>query len=222
MMGLLNVLEAARLNDVKRVTYASSVSVYGGVSTGPFREDLPLPVTSANATETFKKAWEILALHYGSRTGLEAVAARASTIWGPLYHTLANAPSRVCHAAAKGVAADFSGSRGGVPFADDFGDFCYVKDCALGLFLLQTAPNLPNRVYNIASGKAETYGDLVAAAKKAVPTLEATLQPGRGPRAKPDAYLDITRATQDVGYKPEYTLESSVAEYIGWLKQNPL
>src|SRR6266540_2680112 len=177
VMGLLNVLEAARLGDVKRVTYASSVSVYGGLPAGPYREDALLPLQSSNATETYKKAWEILALHYGSRTGLEAVAARASTIWGPLYHTLANAPSRVCHAAAKGVPADFSGSRSGVPFADDIGDFCYVKDCALGLFLLQTASNLPNRVYNIASGKPETYGDLVAAAKKVVPNVEVPLQP---------------------------------------------
>src|SRR5581483_590502 len=51
MMGLINVLEAARVNDVKRVTFASSATVYGGLADGPFREDALLPVQSTNATE---------------------------------------------------------------------------------------------------------------------------------------------------------------------------
>src|SRR5437764_498864 len=86
----------------------------------------------AVVTEQFKKAWDILAPHYAARGGIQTVGVRASTIWGPLYHTMMNLPSRICHAAAKGVPADFSGSRTGVPFADDESDFCYVKDCALG------------------------------------------------------------------------------------------
>lgn len=222
MMGLINVLEAARVNDVKRVTIASSSTVYGGLAKGPFREDDLLPVPSSNATETFKKAWEILALHYGSRTGLEAVSARIGGIFGPLYHTMANVPSRICRAAARGTAVEFTGSRGGLPNADDIGNFCYVKDCALGLFLVQSAPTLPHRIYNISSGRTETFGHFVAAARKAAPDLQLVLPPGASPRSKPNGYLDITRASQDVGYVPRYSLEESTADYIAWLRKNPL
>ncbi|HZT06402.1 MAG TPA: NAD(P)-dependent oxidoreductase [Chloroflexota bacterium] len=222
MMGLINVLEAARVNDVPRVTFASSATVYGGLADGPFREDALLPVQSTNATETYKKAWEILALHYGARTGLEAVSARVGGIFGPLYHTLANAPSRICLAAARGKPADFSGSRTGAPYADDVGNFCYVKDCALGLFLIQTAKELPHRVYNISSGRRETFGDFVAAARQAAPDLEVELRPGPGPHTRPSGYLEITRAANEVGYAPQFTLEQSTADYIEWLRRNPL
>ena len=221
MIGLINVLEAARIAEVPRVTFASSLTVYAGVTEGPFREDALLPIPTANPTEAFKKAWEILGLHYGARTGMEVVAGRAATIWGPLYHTLANLPSRVCHAAAKGVPVDFTGSRGGQPHADDVGDLTYVKDCALGLFLLQTAKTLPSRIYNIGSGVPHTNRDLVQAARQVVPTLEVDLLPGLSPRARPNGYVDTTRITQDVGYKPEYTLDRAVAEYIDWVRKNP-
>src|SRR5436190_14419751 len=39
MEGLINILEAGRLFGVKRISVASSQTVYGGVKEGPFRED---------------------------------------------------------------------------------------------------------------------------------------------------------------------------------------
>jgi len=221
MGGLINILEAARLSDVRRVTLASSVAVYSGLPEGPFREDQLLPVAASNPTEAYKKAWETLASHYASRTGLDVISARMSGIWGPLYHSMANLPSRLCHAAVRGVPAEFTGARGGVPYEDEEGDFCYVKDCAAGLALLQMADTLPHRIFNIAAGVSRTNRELADAVKKVVPDAQITLQRGRGPRARPRPYLDITRATQDIGYKPEYDLERGVADYIAWLRTNP-
>jgi UDP-glucose 4-epimerase len=54
--------------------------------------------------------------------------------------------------------------------------------------------------------------------KKLVPTAQIDLPPGRGPRYRPNAYLDIARLKQEVGYRPEYTIERAVAEYLDWLK----
>ena len=88
VMGFLNILEAARLFGIGRVSLASSVAVYQSLPEGPFREDALLPVHSGNATETFKKALEILAFHYASRTNLEVIALRIGSPFGPLYHTL--------------------------------------------------------------------------------------------------------------------------------------
>jgi UDP-glucose 4-epimerase len=222
MIGLVNVLEAARIGEVRRVTLASSIAVYQNLPGGPYFEDALLPVQSGNATETYKKAWEIVGLHYASRTGMEVVSARLSGIYGPLYHTLANPMSRMCHAAAHGVAADFSGSRSGVPFEDDEGDFCYVKDCAAGLQLLQMAANLPNPIYNIAAGVGRTYGEFANAVRAVVPNAQIQLQPGRSPRAKPDPYLDCSRAAKDIGYRQEYPVERAAADYIDWLRKNPV
>jgi UDP-glucose 4-epimerase len=218
--GLLNVLEAARECGVRRVTFGSSGSVYLGIPQGPYSEDLPLPVPSRNATEAYKKALEILALHYADRTGLEVVTARLGHIFGPLYYSMVNLPSRLCHAAVKGVEPDFSGPAG-VPFAGDEGDFCYVKDCARGLQLLQMAPRVQHRIYNIGGGRAITNGDIVNAVKKAAPGVQIKLREGRSPQARTNPVMDLSRIKEDAGYQPQYDIERAIADYITWLRSNP-
>src|SRR5207248_317836 len=101
--SLINVLEAGRLVGARRISIASSQTVYGGVPEGPFREDMNLPAQSRSNTEAFKKAWEILGMHWGERSGIEVAMLRLGGIVGPLYHTLANLMSRLVHAAVNGT-----------------------------------------------------------------------------------------------------------------------
>ena len=222
VMGFMNILEAARLSDIKRVSWGSSVAVYSGFPEGPFREDTLLPVESRNPTETFKKSLEILGAHYANRTGLEVVAMRIGGPFGPLYHTLAAATSRIVHSAVKGVPADFKGTRTGVPHEDDEVGAFYVKDCATGIQLLQMADKLPHRIYNISGDGPHTYREFTEAVEKVAPNAQVDLQPGKGPRQRTNAYMEITRMKEDVGYQPQYDLERGVADYIGWLRKNPV
>jgi UDP-glucose 4-epimerase len=221
VMGCLNILEAARLFDVRRASLASSVAVYASLPEGPFHEEAHLPVHSGNPTETFKKALEILGLHYASRTNLEVVALRISSPFGPLYHSLAAPTSRICHAAARGVSTDFTGARRGAPYEEDDTGALYVKDCAAAIQLLQMAEKLSHRIYNIGSESPTTYGEFVDAVKSAVPDAQVSLQPGRNPRYRPNAYMDITRIKEDVGYRPQYDIQRGVEEYIDWLRSHP-
>ena len=221
VMGFLNVLEAARLSDVKRVSWASSVSVYAGLAEGPFKEDALLPIPSGNPTETFKKSLEILGMHYAGRTNLEIIALRIGTPFGPLYHSLAAPTSRICHAAAKRVPVDFAGARGGAPHLDDDTGAFYVKDCARAIQLLQMADKLTHRTFNISADQPMKIRDFVQAVKEAAPSAQIDLPPGRGPRNRPNAYMDISRLKQEIGYQPEYSLERGVGEYIDWLKNHP-
>jgi UDP-glucose 4-epimerase len=220
VIGFLNILEAARLSGVRRVSLASSVAVYAGLAEGPFRKDALVPVDSGNATETFKKALEILGLHYAARTGLEVVALRIGTPFGPLYHSLAAPTSRIIHAAAKRVPADFSGARGGAPHQEDDTGAFYVKDCALAIQLVQLAEKLSQRIFNISSAAPIKYREFVEVVKKVVPSATIDLPPGHGPRHRPNAFLDITRLKQEVGYRPEYTLKRALDEYIDWLRKH--
>ena len=221
VMGFLNILEAARLFDVRRVSLASSVAVYASLAEGPFREDALVPIGSGNPTETFKKALEILGMHFASRTNLEVIALRIGTPFGPLYHSLAAPTSRIIHAAAKGVPADFSGARGGAPHQEDDTGAFYVKDCAAAIQLIQMAEKLSQRIFNISAERPMAYREFVEVVKKLVPAAQIDLPPGRGPRYRPNAYLDIGRLKQEVGYRPEYTIERAVAEYLDWLKIHP-
>lgn len=218
MSGLINILEAGRLTGARRVAIASSTAVYHHVMEGPFREDLPLPLESAYPTEAYKKVFEIISQHYAARTKVDVIALRIGWIWGPLYHSMANLPSRMVHGALKGAKVDLSGGPGGLPFEEDGQDFCYVKDCAKGLAALLMAPKLNHRVYNVGWGSKLTNAMLRDAVVKAVPGAEIALRPGRGPSFKPNAFVDATRLREDTGYQPDYSLESAVAEYVAWLK----
>ena len=216
MSGLINVLEAGRLFGVKRISIASSQTVYSGVSEGPFREDMNLPSHSRSNTEAFKKAWEILAMHWGDRTGVEVVMLRLGGICGPLYHTLANLMSRLVHAAVEGT--DVAYGRGGVPFAEDTQDWGYVKNVALGIQLLHTTETLSHKIYNVGGGRAVTNQEVVDAIHELIPDAKLPMLEGRSPRWRPNGHMDLARLKEDTGYKTRYEIPEAVADYIKWLQ----
>jgi UDP-glucose 4-epimerase len=82
--GLQNVLEAARVFGLRRVSLGSSVGVYNGLPAGPFREDVGLPVHSPTQVSAFKKGMEMHAHYYASQAKLDVVALRIGSIYGPL------------------------------------------------------------------------------------------------------------------------------------------
>ena len=212
------LLDAARDAGVRRLSLASSGAPYFGVPEGPFREDQPLPMNSVISPEAYKKAWEILTLNYAKMSGIDLVNMRLSGVYGPMYASMRNLPSRLCHAAAFGTEPDFSPAFGGVPFADDAQDLTFAKDIASGIVLVQHASKLEHQTYNIGSGRATSNREFFDAVKKAKPSTDITIQDGLSPRAKRNSYADITRIRTELGYEPRYTAESAVAEYIAWLE----
>ena len=217
--GLVNVLEGARLAGLERVAIASSVSVYSGIKEGPYREDITLPVGSLNSTEAYKKTFEILGSFYASQTGLDTVFMRIGNIYGPLYYSGFNLPSRLVKAAVTGQPPQYGPA--GTPFSEDEGDWTYVKDVSKGIQLLVMADKLNHPVYNISSGKPTRLGNLADAVGKAVPGANFELQPGRSPNARISPYSDISRISADTGYEPQYSLEPAINEYAEWMKATP-
>lgn len=220
MLGLINVLEAGRQLGMRRVSLASSLAVYGSVGAGPWKESDRLPIASGGSTEAYKKAWETLAHLYAAQTGQDVIGLRLAGIYGPLYHSMANLPSRLCHAAVRGRQLDLASGRGGAPFEDDGSDMCYVKDCATGIQQVHNAATLTQKAYNIGAGRAFTNKQLADAVAEVVPGFNVNLQPGKSPRARGDAYMDVTQAREEAGYNPRFDIQSGVADYVAWLKDH--
>jgi UDP-glucose 4-epimerase len=220
--GLVNVLEAGRQRGLGRISVASSVSVYSNTGPGPWREEIPLPVESDSHIAATKKAMEIVALNFADRTGQDVRVLRLAGIYGPLYHSMANLPSRLCHAAATGAAPDLGSVRGGSPLRDDAADLCYVKDCAHGVRLVQLAGGLRHRVYNVGVGCATTNQELVDAVCAAAPAATFTFPVGgSGQSGAEHAFMDIARLRADTGYTPAYDIQRGVADYMDWLSRHP-
>ena len=156
MEKLSYLLDGARAAGVKRVCWASNGAIFAELPQGPFHEETPVPLTGRVQPGAYKKAWEVLvynyANNYAASADVEFVSMRISGVFGPTYRSMLNLPSRLCHAAARGEAPDFSEQRGGVPFAEDTYDLTYAPDVAEAIRALQMASSLEHRVYNISRG----------------------------------------------------------------------
>ncbi len=212
--GLFNIVQAATEWGVNRLAVASTIGVYGGAAApSPLPEDTPLPMISGHVIPAFKKIGELLLDHLAGATGLEIVNLRIGAIWGPrgpAADPFFPVPQLV-HAAAHGTTPTLTRPAN----AEDAIDLCYVRDCGRAIALLQLAASLNHRTYNVASGRATSNAEIIAAIRQVVP--DAAVDLPTGATSEP-YFLDITRLRQDTGYEPAYDTERAVADYLAWLR----
>jgi nucleoside-diphosphate-sugar epimerase len=228
--ALVNILEAARLSESGRVVLLSSMDAYWGLSRRhiPYQEDMPVPLLEQDdhfiVQSWVKKSLEIIGNLYRRQAKLDIRFVRASGVYGPLYRTFLNVPSRLVRAAVRGI-HDFAEDKGGPPFAEDGYDQVYVKDLARGIGLVALSAALSHPVYNIGSGRAPSYAEFARAVERVVPGFKAELRT-RGQHAANatgmnGVWMDISRARTELGYEPAYPVERAIAEYVAWLREHP-
>jgi nucleoside-diphosphate-sugar epimerase len=225
----VNVFEAAREHDVPRLTLTSSFDVYYGLDASlmPFREDQLVPLQEAEdnymVQSWAKKTLEVVASMYRRQSGLDIVTVRPSGAFGPMYRTFLNVPSRLVRAAARGEAPDFSDRLDGVPLADFGYDQLYVKDIARAIGAIHLAPKPEHTIYNVGAGEVVTNGQVLAAVQKAVPGFSVDLAPRDENTEMPlGMVVDTTRLREEFGFTPRYSLDEGIAEYVDWLRSNPI
>jgi len=220
--ALANVLEAAHTWQVKRVLVASAIGVYGlPRDPRPLNEEsFVLLAGNPHSIVAQKKVAEIYAEFVASSLGMECVVLRIAGIYGPRYRGMRTFVSRLAHAVARTQPLDLTGVRFGAG-PDDGGDWCYVKDCARGIALLQTAPTLRHRIYNVGSGTVTRNREFAAAVPDSVPgaSVAAMKSDDMPPTV---AALDIDRLREDTGYMPHFDATTGLLDYVAWLRSgNP-
>ncbi|MCA2211505.1 NAD-dependent epimerase/dehydratase family protein [Jidongwangia harbinensis] len=212
----LNVVRAGRAWGVRRIVTASTIGVYGFDNTGALTESMPLSLDHTHAIPTFKKIFELLAGHLSAETSVEIVNARIAGIWGPGGHLPDPffVTSTLVHAAARHREPDLSGFRT-PPSAEDALDLLYARDAGRALALLQLADGLQHSTYNVASGRATSNAEVIAAIRAVEPGFRFAL-PAAGER--PRTWLDIGRLRADTGFEPRYDIAAGVADYIAWFR----
>jgi UDP-glucose 4-epimerase len=218
--GTINVLEAARRADIRRLLFISSEAVYQGMDqTTPFKEEEKLFITSDRFVPGTKKTGEILCLMYCEQYGMEAVSLRVTRVYGPLYKGIRNLPGHMVERAAKGLPielADYDPAEAH--------DFIYAKDAARAIVLLLKHPELRGRIYNLGYGKLTSIGEFAAAIRKALPEAEIHLGDGPGPLTSTkspmdiNACVDISRLREETGFTPEYDPGRAVEHYLEWAR----
>ena len=155
--GTVNVLEAARKADVKRLMFASSSSVYGNPPDDEARsEDQPLrPLSPYAAT---KAAGEHALASWAESYGLDTVAIRYFNVFGPRQ----NANS----AYAAVIAAFAKAMQAGEPCTiygdgEQGRDFTFISNVVHGnLLIARSEQKVAGDVFNIACGGRITINEL--------------------------------------------------------------
>jgi UDP-glucose 4-epimerase len=219
MASITNVFQAGLEWNVKRVSVASTLGVYIGVTEVPWREDQPLPLTGLNSLIAMKKCGEIAVSYLSRQLKVEGITIRFPAGYGPGYDaTRGSLVGRLVHAAVKGTKPSLEGIRGSV-YAADCMDQCYVKDSARAVGLLHAADQLKHQTYNVGSGRPTTNQDIVDAIQKVIPRFEVELPAGHMPGfGDVVPYQDITWLREDTGFEPQFDVETAVADYIAWLR----
>jgi UDP-glucose 4-epimerase len=224
ILGTMNVLEAARLFDVKRVVYTSAKGVYGPFP-GEYGHPTYKPVSEDYVKQPFrlydslKFMAENACDYYRKTYGLDVVWVRFATTYGPgksARHGTMGVTSRIIEDPFYG--RPFKLEKGG----DQKDDFIYNKDSALGLYLATVTEKLQSCAFNIGTGVGVTLKDFARIVRQLVPSAQMEIGDGLGFFAYPHpmyAVYDISRAQKELGYKPQFTLETAIADYLESLKR---
>jgi nucleoside-diphosphate-sugar epimerase len=203
--GTLNALLAARDEDVRRVVFASSSSVYGPQREFPQREEAAARPISPYGVS--KLAAEGYCRAFTRVYGLETVALRYFNVFGPRQDPL----SQYAAVIPKFITAVLAGERP-VIFGDgeQSRDFTYIDNTIDGTVLAATAERVAGETFNVACGEATTLNELLRhigeLSGKPVEATHAERQPGDLPRS----LADISRAREALGYEPAVDVRSGL------------
>ncbi len=228
IVGFMNILEGSRHHGVEHLVYASSSSVYGANTNYPFsvHNNVDHPVSLYAAS---KKSNELMAHTYSHLFNLPTTGLRFFTVYGPW-----GRPDMALFMFTKNILA-------GLPidvfnYGDHKRDFTYIDDIVEGVIRTLDNVSTPNpewtgnepdpgtskgpwRIYNIGNNNPCTllrYIEILenCLGKKAEKNM-LPLQPGDVPYT----YADTSDLMNDVGYKPDTSVEVGIQRFVDWYFQ---
>lgn len=209
--GTLNILEAARFNEVRRMIYASSSSVYGDSPEMPKNEDMkPMPKSPYAIT---KLAGEEYCISFYNLYGLETVALRYFNVFGPRQNPFSQYSAvipKFINMLKSGqkptIWGDGSTSR----------DFTYVDNVVHANILACEKKGAAGQVLNIACNKAFTLNELV---ERLNSIMGITIKPTYGSEKIGDvkhSLADIKKANGILGYTPRIDFGEGLKKTVEW------
>lgn len=207
----------ALLEDVRRVgertgkaprfVMASSSSVYGANEKVPFHEDdnVDHPVSPYAAT---KKCCELLGYSYHHLFGTDVTCLRFFTVYGPRQR-----PEMAIHKFARLM---MEGKK--IPMFGDGStgrDYTFIEDITAGV-LASVDKARGYRVYNLGNHDVVKLSDLIQKIGSAIGREPLIEQLPEQPGDVPLTYADVSRAKEELGYRPSTSIDEGLAAFAAW------
>ena len=217
--GTFNVLEACVKNNVKKLVWSSSASVYGDAVELPMTESHPF--NNKNFYGATKIAGEAMAAAFNDRYGLEVIGLRYMNVYGPHQDQTA-AYTGVIPIMLNKIDANET------PVINGDGsqayDFIYVEDvarCNLDAMKCDT----PFGMYNVGTEVQTSIRELCDTILRLKESdLKVTYKPYSADDARQFVQNRIgskVKAEKEIGFNYKYTLEEGLLKLIEWRDSNP-
>ncbi|MEQ8612604.1 MAG: NAD-dependent epimerase/dehydratase family protein [Gammaproteobacteria bacterium] len=215
--GTFNVMEACVNNNIKRLVYSSSASVYGDAVQEPMTEDHPF--NNKNFYGATKICGEAMLRAFHHRYGLDYVGLRYMNVYGPRqdYHGAYIAViMKMLDAIDKGEGPTVFGD-GSEAF-----DFVAVEDCASANVCAMKA-DTTDQFYNVGTGIRTSLKEI---AEKLIQLTDSDQSINYAPRSQ--ATLVRNRigcpelAHKEIGFKAKITLDEGLQKLIDWRASHKL
>jgi UDP-glucuronate 4-epimerase len=211
VIGFLNILENCRHHEGCKLVFASSSSVYGMDEHVPFAEsdDTSHPVSLYAAT---KKSDEVMAYAYSKLYGIQTVALRPFTVYGP-WGRPDMAPFKFLKAILEGRQIEVY-NHGNM-----YRDFTYIDDIVQGIVKLLAFDNpaeVPASIYNIGCSQPVMLMDFIQAIEDVAGRKANMKMIGMQAGDVVRTYADTTRLEKDFGYKPSTSLKEGIQQFHDW------
>jgi UDP-glucose 4-epimerase len=217
--GTFNVLEACAGNDIERLVWSSSASVYGDAVTVPMTEEHPF--NNRNFYGATKIAGEAMARAFYDRFGLNYVGLRYMNVYGPHQDQTAAYTGVIPIMLNKIEAHDAPVINGDGSQAYDF---VTARDTArANVLALQS--DVPDEVYHVRTGvqtSIKELCDLILEMTGSDLTVDYRPYSEEDSRRMVQNRVGSTeKAERDLGFLYEDSLREGLQSLIDWRASNP-
>ncbi len=207
--GTVNILEAARKTGVKKLTLASSSSVYGVNAKVPFAESDPI-FTAISPYAASKLACEALGHVYHHIYGLDIAMLRFFTVYGPRQR-----PDLAIHKFAKLINAGKP-----IPVFGDGStarDYTYITDIVDGVMAC-TQREFGFEVFNLGESQTVTLTQLIGLLETALGKAAIIDRQSSQPGDVPITFADVSKARAKLGYNPTTKIAQGIPKFVEWFR----
>jgi UDP-glucuronate 4-epimerase len=208
--GTINLLELARLHDVKQFVFGSSSSVYGNNAKVPFNEEdeTRQPISPYAAT---KAAGELICHTYSHLYGIRCICLRFFTVYGARQR-----PDLAIHKFARLIEQGKA-----IPVFGDGTtrrDYTYIDDIIQGVRAAIDYTTSQYEIFNLGESRTVELNELIGLLEKELDQNAVIDRQPMQPGDVPQTFADITKARHMLGYDPQTQIEVGIRRFVEWFR----